>query len=114
MPPALFTLDEARAALAAIREPLAALQAIQARLREVIEAFRNGLEATVASVAEDPDAFRAALPDLARVTPEVAGSMTLPQWKSEIDVESLEFIEEQMREHGLISEPVDVEAVVAD
>lgn len=35
MPPALFTLDEARAALAAIREPLAALQAIQARLREV-------------------------------------------------------------------------------
>lgn len=37
MPPALFTLDEARAALAAIREPLAALQAIQARLREVRE-----------------------------------------------------------------------------
>ena len=81
---------------------------------EVIEAFRNGLEATAASVAEDPDAFRTALPDLARVTPEVAGSMTLPQWKSEIDVESLEFIEEQMREHGLISEPVDVGAVVAD
>ncbi|MFA7296216.1 MAG: DUF2203 domain-containing protein [Dehalococcoidia bacterium] len=35
MPPALFTLDEARSALASIREPLAALQAIQARLREV-------------------------------------------------------------------------------
>lgn len=35
MPPALFTLDEARAALASIREPLAALQAIQSRLREV-------------------------------------------------------------------------------
>lgn len=81
---------------------------------EVIEAFRNGLEATAASVAEDPDAFRAALPDLARVTPEVAESMTLPQWKPEIDVESLEFIEEQMRKHGLISEPVDVDAVVAD
>lgn len=81
---------------------------------EVIEAFRNGLVATAESVAEDPDAFRAALPDLARVTPEVAESMTLPQWKTEIDVESLEFIEEQMREHGLISEPVDIAAVVAD
>ncbi len=33
--PELFTLEEARAALAAIREPLAALQAIQRRLREV-------------------------------------------------------------------------------
>lgn len=35
MPPDLFTLDEARAALATIRESLAALQTIQARLREV-------------------------------------------------------------------------------
>jgi hypothetical protein len=37
MPPALFTLDEAREALATIREPLAALQSIQVRLREVRE-----------------------------------------------------------------------------
>lgn len=37
MPSALFTLDEAREALAAIREPLAALQSIQVRLREVRE-----------------------------------------------------------------------------
>jgi hypothetical protein len=37
MPPAFFTLAEARAALATIRGPLASLQAIQARLREVRE-----------------------------------------------------------------------------
>lgn len=81
---------------------------------EVIEAFRNGLAATAESVAEDPDAFRDALPDLAKVDPEIAKAMTLPVWKSEVDTESLEFIEEQMREHGLISEPLDISSVVAE
>ena len=35
MPPELFTLAEARAALVAVRESLAALQRVQVRLREV-------------------------------------------------------------------------------
>ena len=35
MQPYVFMLDEARSALATIREPLAALQSIQTRLREV-------------------------------------------------------------------------------
>jgi NitT/TauT family transport system substrate-binding protein len=81
---------------------------------QVIEAFQNGIAATAAAVSEDPEAFREALPELSQVTPEAAGSMTLPVWKSELDVESLTFIEEQMRNHGVISEPLDVSTVVAE
>jgi NitT/TauT family transport system substrate-binding protein len=41
-------------------------------------------------------------------------SMTLPIWKADVDLESLKFIEEQMRDHGVTSNPVDVSAIVAD
>jgi len=81
---------------------------------EVIDAFRKGITKTVEAVSKDPGAFRAALPELARVKPEVAKSMVLPVWKPDVDLESLKFIEEQMRSHGITSEPVDVSAVVAD
>lgn len=81
---------------------------------EVIESFRKGLAATAEAVSADPDAFRAALPDLAKMTPEVAEAMTLPVWKTEVDVDSLTFIEEQMRAQGVIAEPFDVSTIVAE
>jgi NitT/TauT family transport system substrate-binding protein len=81
---------------------------------KVIAAFRKGIEATAKAVSEDPKAFRAVLPQLAKVSPAVAESMTLPTWKSDVDVESLKFIEEQMRAHEVLTAPVDVSAVVAD
>jgi NitT/TauT family transport system substrate-binding protein len=79
---------------------------------KVIEAFRKGIAATAKAVSDDPKAFRAALPQLAKVTPAVAESMTLPTWKSDVDVESLKFIEEQMRAQKVLTTPVDVSAVV--
>jgi NitT/TauT family transport system substrate-binding protein len=81
---------------------------------EVIESFRKGLAATAEAVSADPDAFRAALPELAKMTPEVAEAMTLPVWKTEVDVDSLTFIEEQMRAQGVIAEPFDVSTIVAE
>ena len=81
---------------------------------EVIEAFRRGITATAEAVSADPAAFRASLPDLAQMTPEVAEVMTLPVWKSEVDVDSLTFVEEQMRSHDLISEPFDISTIVAE
>lgn len=81
---------------------------------EVIEAFRKGITATAEAVSEDPDAFRAALPQLAKVKPEVAKSMTLPVWKPDVDLESLKFIDQQMQKHGITDKPVDVSAIVAD
>lgn len=81
---------------------------------EVIESFRRGIAATAEAVSADPASFRAALPSLAQMTPEVAEAMTLPGWKSEVDVGSLTFIEEQMRAQGVITEPFDVSTLVAE
>jgi len=81
---------------------------------EVIASFRKGLAATAEAVAADPDSFRAALPDLAKMTPEVAETMTLPVWKSDVDVDSLTFVEEQMRSQGVLAEPFDISTIVAE
>lgn len=81
---------------------------------EVIEAFRNGLKATAESISEDPDTFREALPEISTVSPEVAEAMVLPDWKSDVDKESLQFLQDRMLAGGVISEPIDIDAVVAD
>ena len=80
---------------------------------KVIEAFRNGISKTAQAVSQDPDAFRAALPQLSKVKPEAAKSMVLPVWKGDVDTESLKFIEQQMREQGVSSKSVDISALVA-
>lgn len=76
---------------------------------EVIEAFQRGIAATASSVTRDPEAFRAQLPELAGVDPEIADSMTLPLWRPEIDKDSLTFLEGKMRKYGLLSESESVD-----
>jgi NitT/TauT family transport system substrate-binding protein len=80
---------------------------------KVIDAFRRGINATVESVTKDPDAFRAALPGLAKIPEASAKAMRLPTWKTSVDLESLKFVEERMRTYGIISNKVDVSALLA-
>ncbi|MFB0833844.1 ABC transporter substrate-binding protein [Arthrobacter halodurans] len=81
---------------------------------EVVAAFRQGLEDTSASIASDPDAFRAALPEYAKVSEAAATSMNLPEWKPGVSRESLEFLNEKSVEYGLFDEAVDIDALVAE
>lgn len=78
---------------------------------EVIDAFRAGLAATIELVDGDPDAFRSAVPDL---DPEVADAMILPEYHTDIDVESLEFLAGRMLAEGYVSEEIDVESIVGE
>jgi len=75
---------------------------------DVVEAFRRGVSATGRSIAEDPDAFREALPDLTTIDAEVARDIELPVWDAEVDTSSLDFLNDRMVQYGLIDEPVDV------
>ncbi|MFH5823804.1 ABC transporter substrate-binding protein [Georgenia sp. AZ-5] len=79
---------------------------------EVVESFRTAVGETAQAIADDPDAFRTALSDLQDVDPAVAAEMVLPEWGGEVDVESLEFLAEQMQEQGVVDEPIDVESLV--
>jgi len=77
-------------------------------------AFQRGLEATGAAIQENPDAFRSTLPEKSQIDPEIAEGVRLPVWRSEVDLESLEFLNEKMAEYGLLEEPADIGALIHD
>ena len=81
---------------------------------QTVAAFQRGLEATGAAIQDDPDAFRATLPEKSQIDPEIAEGVRLPVWRSEIDREALEFLNEKMAEYGLLEEPADIDALVHD
>ena len=79
---------------------------------EVIERFIAGVEAGSQYIAENPDEFRAALPELADLEPDVAELVNVPDWGGPVDVESVELIAEHMEEFGIIVEAPPLEEVV--
>jgi NitT/TauT family transport system substrate-binding protein len=48
-----------------------------------------------------------------QIAPEVAQQMALPAFPQEIDVASLETVAELMEEYSMITEPADVDALLA-
>lgn len=80
---------------------------------EVVDNFRAAVAATAAVIAEDPDVFREVLPELQEFDPAIAQEMVLPRWSDAIDVGSLEFIADRMLQEGVVEEPIDVDAAIA-
>lgn len=81
---------------------------------DVVSAFRAAAAETAEAINADPDAFRAALPALQELDPDVAATMVLPRFSDALDVESLEFIAERMLHDGVINSELDVASLVAD
>lgn len=81
---------------------------------EAVEAFQEGVQATADAIAEDPDAFRAALPEMSQISPEVAQEVRINLWRGENERESLELIQGLMVQYGLIDEELDLDEVLAD
>jgi NitT/TauT family transport system substrate-binding protein len=80
---------------------------------DVIERFQRAHAATARHVAENEDDFRAALPDITELDPELADSVTLPQWQEDIDRETVEIVAERMAEYGIIDSPPDLSEAFA-
>ncbi|MGP4111722.1 ABC transporter substrate-binding protein [Streptomyces sp. 4N509B] len=81
---------------------------------ELVAAFRAGVERTARSVAEDPESFREALPEISDLSPELAGQMNLPVWHGRNDRESIETIHAVMVEIGLTDAELDYDSAVVD
>ncbi|GAA3879046.1 ABC transporter substrate-binding protein [Streptomyces sedi] len=81
---------------------------------ELVAAFRAGVERTAESIAEDPDSFREALPEISELAPELAERMNLPVWRGSTNRESVETIHGVMREIGLTEADLDYDGWVAD
>ncbi|WP_324277026.1 ABC transporter substrate-binding protein [Blastococcus brunescens] len=79
---------------------------------DAVEAFQECVQAAADSIREDPDAFRAALPEIGDLAPELAEKVRINLWQGGSDEESLELVQDLMVEYGLIEEPVDLDEVV--
>ncbi|MFC7403334.1 ABC transporter substrate-binding protein [Citricoccus sp. GCM10030269] len=79
---------------------------------DVIKAFQRGISATGEAIAEDPDAFREALPEVTTIDAELADEINLPSWEASVDMETLQFINERMVRYGLTDEEVAVDDLV--
>ncbi|RBY94749.1 hypothetical protein DQ244_05615 [Blastococcus sp. TBT05-19] len=79
---------------------------------DAVEAFQEGVQATADAIAEDPEAFRQALPELGDISPELAEKVRINLWRGETDRESLELIQELMVEYELIEDEVDLDELV--
>ena len=78
----------------------------------IVASFQRGVSATAESIAADPDSFRTALPKLASVQEAAAQSLVLPIWKTDVDLDSLTFMEKQMFAYKLTSTRVDVSSML--
>lgn len=79
---------------------------------ELVEAFQECVQAAAESIREDPDAFRAALPEIGDLAPELAEKVRINLWQGGSDEESLQLVQDLMVDYGLLEEPVDLDQVV--
>ncbi|MGK5112080.1 ABC transporter substrate-binding protein [Geodermatophilus sp. CPCC 205506] len=79
---------------------------------DAVTAFQEGVLATADAIREDPDGFRAALPEIGDVDPALAEQVRINLWRGGTDRESLELIQDLMVRYQLLEEPVDLDEVV--
>lgn len=80
---------------------------------EVVEAFQAGVADTANAISENPEDFRAALPDLTELSAEDAQGMNLPQWKPSVDKETVELLNRKTAEYGYIDSTINIDDMLA-
>jgi NitT/TauT family transport system substrate-binding protein len=81
---------------------------------EVVRAFQEAHALTARFIAENPDEFRAALPEIAEMEPRLADAVELPAWKERVDPEAVDLVAEAMVRFGLVEEKPDVTGAIAE
>jgi NitT/TauT family transport system substrate-binding protein len=79
---------------------------------EAVDNFKAAVSETAEYVQSHQDEFRRFLSQNAEIDPQLAERIVLPQWTTELNVESLESTAALMERYGLVDEPVDVGQLV--
>lgn len=79
---------------------------------DLVARFQRGVQQTADAIKADPQAFRAALPEIAEFDPDLAQRVNLPQWRGRTDQGSVELIKDGMLRYGLIESDLSYEDIV--
>ncbi len=77
-----------------------------------VAAFQRALAAAVARIAEDPELVPGIAPEFTSLEPELAGQVSLPDFRARLDPADLRRVHDFLIEFGLLENELDVEALV--
>jgi NitT/TauT family transport system substrate-binding protein len=78
----------------------------------VIKAFQAAVGQTARYITAHSDEYRAALPAIVNLSPDLAPTVNVPVWRERVDVDSLRFLADKMVSYDLIRNAPDVNAAV--
>jgi NitT/TauT family transport system substrate-binding protein len=81
---------------------------------EVVDRFVTAMEQSLDYAQNNPDAVREILGEYTEIPPEVAENITLPQWRAELTVPTIERLSQLSLEYGLIESEPDLNELIAD
>jgi NitT/TauT family transport system substrate-binding protein len=79
---------------------------------EAVECFAQGMEQALSYAQDNPDAVRDVLSMYTQIPPEVAETMVLPQFPTEINEDSVQTLADLAVQDGLIDEVPDLDALL--
>lgn len=77
-----------------------------------VAAFRRALERAVDRIAGDPDLVPGLAPTFTNLDAELAERVALPEYRAVVAVADLERVQDRLLDFGMLSSPLDLEALV--
>ena len=81
---------------------------------DVVDRFARAIAASIDYATENPDAVREILPTYTALTPELAGEIRLPIFRSELDRPQLENLSQLLVDFGVIDEAPNLDELTRD
>ena len=81
---------------------------------EVVERFVTAMKQSLDYAQQNPDAVREVLGEYTQIPPEVAQSITLPQWRADLTLDTIERLSQLSLVYGLIESEPDLNELIAD
>jgi NitT/TauT family transport system substrate-binding protein len=79
---------------------------------EVIDRFQEAMNESLDYAQSHPDEVRQVLGDYTEIPPEVAQQITLPQWRSDLTIDTIERLSELSQQYGLIEEQPNLDELI--
>jgi NitT/TauT family transport system substrate-binding protein len=79
---------------------------------DIVKRFQAAMTESLAYADSHTDEVRQIIPTYTRITPEIAGKITLPRWPTEFNRQSTQALADDALEDGLITKKADVAALL--
>jgi NitT/TauT family transport system substrate-binding protein len=80
--------------------------------RDVVDRFKRAMDKSLEYSADNPDAVRKAVLEYTKIPPKAAESMTLPQWRADLNEPTIEQTAELAKKYGFVEQPPSMDELI--